>query len=153
MSANQSIMAVSIFVLVLTIPMSASVMRDSYWEKTARRAEVSDGIYWTLFACALGKERKESITSNWKKNILLRSTFLNMFSFKTYLCINHSQDGTFANQWTMAVSIFVLTKMTHMFASVMRVSCWEKMGKHAEVSTLIITGRLLSTVCRFVEAF
>lgn len=103
------------------------------------------------FYMCIRQERK-----NWKKHLhfdIYFFFFFNMFSFKTYIYIDHSQDGTSANQSAMAVSIFVLTKMTHMFASVMRVFCWEKMGKHAEVSTLIISHRLISTVCRLVEVF
>lgn len=56
MSANQSTTAVSIFVLMLTIPTSASVVKDSYWEKMARPAEVSDWYLLNTFACTR-KER------------------------------------------------------------------------------------------------
>lgn len=66
MSANQSTMAVSMFVLVLTIPTPASVVRDTYWEKMGRHAEVSNQYTCILniFACALGKKRKEFTTSH-----------------------------------------------------------------------------------------
>lgn len=69
MSADQSTMAVSIFVLVPTIPTPASVMRDLYWEQMARRAEVSDQYLLNIFACASGKERKGFCSSYWKKNL------------------------------------------------------------------------------------
>lgn len=58
MSANQSTMDVSIFVLALTIPTSASVVRDSHWEKMARPAEVSDRYLLNIFAHAPGKQER-----------------------------------------------------------------------------------------------
>lgn len=57
MSANQSTMAVSMFVLMLTIPTSASVMRDLYWEKMATLAEVSHGYLLNTFVHQARKER------------------------------------------------------------------------------------------------
>lgn len=79
MSANQSTMAVSMFVLMLTIPTSASVVRDSYWEKMARPAEVSDWYLLNTFACTSGKEQKGYfllLTGKDATNFLSTATFL-----------------------------------------------------------------------------
>lgn len=58
MSADQSTMAVSMFALVLTIPMPASVMRDLYWEQMARRAEVSDQLSVEHFCMRIRQGKK-----------------------------------------------------------------------------------------------
>lgn len=79
MSANQSTMAVSMFVLMLTIPTSASVVRDSCWEKMARPAEVSDWYLLNTFARTAGKEGKgycSLLTGKEATNFLLIATFL-----------------------------------------------------------------------------
>lgn len=90
----------------------------------ARRAGVSDQ-YFCMCIWQVKNWGGECSTFYWEKNPLSFDfcIFFNMFSLKTCIYINHSQDETSANQSAMAVSIFVLMKMTRMFASVMRVFC------------------------------